>query len=90
MNLHDLRKKKMSSGMNGGGIDFAAIRRAEAMAKAAAKQPQPMVIAQPLNDAQLLCLMACKLQGSAQERVKFSIEVMTEVMKQMKAQVPQE
>ena len=68
----------MNRGINGGGIDFSAMKLAEARARSAAQQQQPMMIASPFNDVQTVAMIAASLSGSAAERVKFAHEILVE------------
>lgn len=45
------------------------------------QQPAGIMVAQPINDTQMLCLVASNLpQGSARERVEMAIQITEQVL----------
>ena len=63
----------MNRGMNGGGPNLGRA----AMLAARPQQPT-MNIAAPINDVQMIALLAVSLNGSAQERVSYAQEILFE------------
>ena len=64
--------------MSGNGTVERAIQQA-AMAQAQQAAPE-LRVASPLNDVQLVCLMACHMTGDAKERVATAMEIMVEAI----------
>ena len=72
----------MGMGMNGGGVDMAAMKRMQQMAQQAvvAQQPRgPQAILSVMPIDQLLATVAASFVGSPRERVKYAMELVLEV-----------